>query len=173
MTTSVENAALPLKDRIEMIRRRNEVRKLQYPSIPSIGDWYLTTVNAVPWSRERLKKIWEETFPEKPWEGKDWFVVYDDKFVGGQKHYQINHTSAIYVSIKKQGHAADVTFGSVDLCLKTFPEKWSELIKAAKDRVDRLNSVDAAIGEGGPTQCAECNKPALEGDYLCGECRGS
>jgi hypothetical protein len=145
---------------------------MQYPEFPSEGEWCLTLTQAKMWDQHSLLKAWEEEKKEgEPEPNMFYFYAKDDKYVSGYKHFQTNHHAAVYVSICRKGHSGSAIIGCVDLSLKEFPERWKGLISAAKDRVDRLNSLSAAldIPEGGT--CAECSGSCAEGDYLCDGCR--
>lgn len=145
---------------------------MQYPEHPQGEQWYLTLNQAKLWDHAELCRQWKEEGKEgEPEDSLFYFYVKDDKYVSGFKHFQTNHHSHVYVSICKIGHGGSSIIGCADLSTKDFPQKWKELISAAKDRVDRLNSLSAALELAEGSQCAECNGPCSEGDYLCEQCR--
>lgn len=166
-------SSMTLKDQIAIIKRWHEVKNMQYPVNPAVGEWFLFTQTSVAWDTDKIKEEWKNSGKEGEPEDPHYLVVKNAEYVGGAKHYQTNRYSIVFICIKQQGSTHNVNLGCADLALKNFPEKWKELAVAAKDRVDRLNSLDAAMELANPTQCAECNNNALEGDYLCGDCRGS
>jgi hypothetical protein len=159
-----------LKDRIILIRRWQEIRKLQYPENPNDGDWILVVNQAKAWDEESLLNEWKvlgkEGEPERAW----YFNIDDENHLTGTKHFQTHHYDHVYVVIKRINHSEGVTIGSVDVTRLDFPKRWRELVSAAKVRVDMLNSMDKALGMS-ELQCANCENQATEDDYLCAQCR--
>lgn len=144
---------------------------MQYPDNPT--DWYFWTNRSMGYNQEDIAEKYAKysSDPDKPLEDPNYFCRTDERHITGYKHYQVNRFSAVYICISKMGEANHIILGNADLTRKDFPEKWKELVSAAKERVDRLNSLSAALelAEGG--SCAECGGNCAEGDYLCEKCR--
>ena len=168
---------MTLREKILAISRWYKVRRMQYPADPVQGQWYLYLNQSTTWSHNEIKELHQKHYPDVEFDdyNQQSTTIEDKKYVLGEKLMQVDHFSDIWVCVGRYGYNEHINLGSVDLILREFPKLWKELIAAAKDRVDRLNDIEAALeqtGEGG-SSCASCvTGRAPEDDYLCTECRG-